>query len=170
MLTLRTADGLTPALMIRIAAARDASPAMAKAGEVVKNIAKRAFNNPELRPHAWPNKKDGTPATLRLNQVLARSPEVVGVTATSVTVGSDRPYANIHQFGGRTAARTITPRTGRALKFVIGGRTIFVKRVNHPGSHIPARPFFPFHADGRLTAHAAGRVEAVLERHFTGGA
>ncbi len=165
MITIRSTDGITPSLMAKIAAAQNAAPAMAKVGEVLKNIAKRAFNNPELRPTPWPNKRDGSVATLRLNQVLARSPEAHNVTNTSVQVGSDRPYAAIHQLGGRTGPFTIRAK-GRALKFVIGGRTIFAKSVKHPGSRMPARPFFPFYADGRMTQYAERRVVAVLTRHF----
>lgn len=55
----------------------------------------------------------------------------------SAQVGSNVKYAAIHQFGGKTRAHEIRPRHKKALAF--GGRV--VKKVHHPGSTIPARPF-----------------------------
>lgn len=55
----------------------------------------------------------------------------------SATVGTNVEYAAIHQFGGKTCPHVIEPRNKKALAF--NGRV--VKRVNHPGSTIPARPF-----------------------------
>lgn len=55
----------------------------------------------------------------------------------SATVGTNLEYAAIHQFGGQTRAHVIEPRNKKALAF--NGRV--VKKVNHPGSTIPARPF-----------------------------
>lgn len=52
-------------------------------------------------------------------------------------VGTNLAYAAIHQFGGKTKPHKIKPVTKKALSF--GG--IVRKAVNHPGSHIPARPF-----------------------------
>lgn len=52
-------------------------------------------------------------------------------------VGSSLSYAPYHQFG--TAPHVITARRAKALAFKVGNRTIYRKRVNHPG--IPARPF-----------------------------
>ncbi len=60
---------------------------------------------------------------------------------TVVTVGPSVHYAAIHEFGGKTAPRTILPRRAKVLRFEAGGRTIFARRVNHPGSRIPARPY-----------------------------
>ena len=57
--------------------------------------------------------------------------------ATSAVVGTNVKYAAIHQFGGTTRAHVILPRYKKALAF--GGRV--VKKVNHPGSKITARPF-----------------------------
>ncbi len=55
----------------------------------------------------------------------------------SATVGTNVEYAAIHQFGGKTKPHVILPRNKKALAF--NGRV--VKKVNHPGSDIPARPF-----------------------------
>jgi len=58
-------------------------------------------------------------------------------TGTTAVVGTNKIYAAIHQFGGKTKAHVIKPKHKRALSF--GG--IVVRQVNHPGSNIPARPF-----------------------------
>lgn len=57
--------------------------------------------------------------------------------AQTAVVGTNKIYAAIHQFGGRTKAHVIRAKNKRALSF--GG--IVVRQVNHPGSIIPARPF-----------------------------
>ena len=54
-----------------------------------------------------------------------------------VMVGSNLPYARIHQKGGKTAPHVIRPKRKKALAF--GG--IVRKKVNQPGSDIPARPY-----------------------------
>lgn len=58
-----------------------------------------------------------------------------------VVVGSDKPYARIHEFGGKTSPHVIRPRTANMLSWVgPGGKRVFARFVNHPGSNIPARP------------------------------
>ena len=81
-------------------------------------------------------------------------------------MGSDRPYAYIHQFGGRTAPHRITAKHAKALRFGGGGAAAhFAKWVDHPGSRIPARPFFPFDADGTPTEEARTSVHALIVEH-----
>ncbi len=54
-------------------------------------------------------------------------------------VSTNKPYAAIHQFGGKTRPHVIRPKEKKALSIPrIGVR----KSVNHPGSVIPARPYF----------------------------
>lgn|GEM_PF-655576 len=65
-----------------------------------------------------------------------------GSDTLTVTFGTDVPYAPIHEFGGHTPPRVLRPReAGGVLSFLIGGRRVFAKSVNHPGSRMPARPF-----------------------------
>lgn len=87
--------------------------------------------------------------SIKLGQRVARSGRLLQASGrlassivpshgpTSATVGTNVVYAAIHQFGGTTKPHVIEPRFKKALAF--GG--IFAKRVNHPGSRIPARPF-----------------------------
>ncbi|MDR0996758.1 MAG: phage virion morphogenesis protein [Zoogloeaceae bacterium] len=81
---------------------------------------------------------------------------------TQAMVGSNKVYAAIHQLGGTTSAHTIRPQKKKALKF--GG--VIVKRVNHPGSEIPARPFLPIVGDGGLQPEAEQGVLKAIMRHL----
>ena len=58
---------------------------------------------------------------------------------SGVEVGTNVIYAAAHQFGAKTRPRTIRPRLKEALFFP--GAAHPVKKVEHPGSNIPARPF-----------------------------
>jgi phage gpG-like protein len=96
---------------------------------------------------------------------LAQSVEVEA-DETSVAAGIDTgvvPYAAIQEYGGRTRAHIITAINAAALRFQIGGRTMFAKRVMHPGSIIPARSFLAA-ALAELSPEARG---AIAEAAFT---
>lgn len=62
-----------------------------------------------------------------------------GLGSITSTMGSHVKYFGIHEFGGTTKPRVIRAKNGRALAFNIGGQTVLVKSVNHPGSKYPAR-------------------------------
>ena len=73
---------------------------------------------------------------------LRTSIVAVVVSRYQVKVGTNVSYAAIHEFGGRTPARVIRPRTKKALSWTGAGGEVFTRRsVNHPGSNIPARPY-----------------------------
>lgn len=63
----------------------------------------------------------------------------------TAVVGTNVVYAAIHNFGGQTAAHVIYPRNKKALAWATGAYP--VKKVNHPGSKIPARPFMVLTAE-----------------------
>lgn len=50
-------------------------------------------------------------------------------------------YAAIQEFGGETKAHVIEAQNGKALAFNWKGKEVFFKRVNHPGSKIPAHHY-----------------------------
>lgn len=78
--------------------------------------------------------------------------------ATQAVVGTNKVYAAIHQFGGKTKAHTIKAKRGRALALPgIGPR----RSVQHPGSVIPARPFLVVSDAG--WGRIAGAAEAFLQ-------
>ena len=81
------------------------------------------------------------PGILRASLMLQRS-ITFQVSGGTVSVGSNRIYAAVHQFGA-----TIKPVNGKALKFKLGGQG---KKGNKAGFvqaksvHIPARPYLGF--------------------------
>jgi phage gpG-like protein len=87
--------------------------------------------------------------------------------AVTATVFSDRSvrYGAIHEYGGQTAPHVIQPRAGGVLAFQMGGKTVFARKINHPGSKIPARPFMrPTLAEyrDRITDSMSAAVEESL--------
>lgn len=67
----------------------------------------------------------------------------------TVTVGTDVEYAPFVHDG--TRPHIIRPRRAQALRFAVGGRIVYARRVRHPGTR--ARPFL----DRALREVAAAR-------------
>lgn len=168
-------DDITPYIRKTLKTLERPEPILRAMGTEIVSITKRAFTDTSLRQTLWPDRagnisregitKEGVThfhqrnaATGRMEHnllmrkgTLRSSIRITSVTARNVTVGSDRKYAAIQQFGGTITAK------GKALVFVIGGKTIFAKSVT-----IPARPFFPFTSDGKLAAVAIDPIREVL--------
>lgn len=154
---------LTPDLQARLRRITGGGRAqlLQQIGLSIVSITKRTFRTDVgLRAAPWARKKDGTPSYLQDTMSLRNSIRIVRVDARGVVVGTDRPYGAIHQLGGTTPPHIIRPIRKKALKF--GGK--FVKRVNHPGSRIPARPYLPFYKDGTLTVRASRNVIGLINR------
>lgn len=83
-------------------------------------------------------------------------------TSDTAGVGSNKVYAAIHQLGGQTRPHEIRPRRKKALAF--GGRV--VKKVNHPGSKIPARPYLPVDKSGKLQPEAERALIGVTNAYL----
>jgi len=64
-----------------------------------------------------------------------------GRTGADIFADGSVPYAAIQEFGGKTAAHEILPNKSRSLAFLMNGKQIFSRRVEHPGSVIPARSY-----------------------------
>jgi hypothetical protein len=95
---------------------RDVLAQMLVVGEQVKVVAQRKVGKDTLNLH---------------NRIVKRF--FVSGRNVVVRVGSvDVPYAIHHHEG--TEAHVIVPRRARALRFVVAGRTVFAKRVMHPGT------------------------------------
>jgi phage gpG-like protein len=62
-------------------------------------------------------------------------------TSTTGEVFTNLEYARINEYGGVTKPHVIRPRNGKALRFMMGGKAVFAKEVNHPGSKMPERSF-----------------------------
>lgn len=134
-------------------------------GMSLVSVAKRSFSTDStFRPHPWQPKVSGQAATLQKSTMLRRS-ITHRVTGSGVTISSDRPYAAIHQLGGKTRPHIIRPKRKKALHW---GGNKFAKSVKHPGSRIPSRPYLPFYRDGSLTTRAARNVEALMRNAVEG--
>jgi hypothetical protein len=67
-----------------------------------------------------------------------------GAVRVGVAVGFDPgavPYGAIQEFGGTTRAHLIAAKERFALRFNAGTGIVFARRVQHPGSVIPAHSF-----------------------------
>lgn len=163
-LTLRR-NTISPSLRRAAATVKDKRSLLDGMALAMVQLTKRAFNEPSLRPAPWPRLASGKAARLRRNNVLARSPRVYSVSQTQALIGTDRKYAAIHQLGGRTPPRIIRAKPGSALFWP--GAAHPVKEVKHPGSKIPARPFFPFLGRrGKPTRRAVAEMNAVLKKRL----
>ena len=72
------------------------------------------------------------------------------------TVGSDVEYAPMVNDG--TRPHIIRPRRAKALKFTVGGRTVYARVVHHPGTR--ANPFL----DKALADVARSRGYSITQR------
>lgn len=84
---------------------------------------------------------------------------VVGRVFSSANV----PYARIHEFGGRTGPHTILPTKASVLAFTVGGRKVFAKRVNHPGSKMPERSYMRTSLHEMQAEIVAGLQQAFMQ-------
>jgi phage gpG-like protein len=78
-------------------------------------------------------------------------------------IGSNVVYAGIHEFGGTTRPHVIEAKNGKALSFRLpSGATICRRRVNHPGSKIPARHYIENSIRERMPAISEALSKVVL--------
>jgi len=114
-------------------------PFMQSVAGIMLNAVKTNFQaggRPPWKPSKRVQEKGGQ--TLIRSGMLLRSLQS-RATEDKALVGTNMPYAAIHQFGGKTKAHVIQARRARALFWP--GAKHPVKSVNHPGSTIPPRPF-----------------------------
>jgi phage gpG-like protein len=76
----------------------------------------------------------------RLRNSIATQVDVDPAQITG-TVSAKTPYAAIQEYGGTTRAHLIEARDAQSLAFMIGGKMVFAKSVQHPGSNIPERSY-----------------------------
>jgi phage virion morphogenesis protein len=110
------------------------------------------------------------PGILRASQMLQRS-VTYAATGNQVTVGSNRIYAAVHQFGA-----TITAKNGKGLAFMLGsagprgprgGKSKTLKHWVHAQSvRIPQRPYLGFGPNDQRAVMEV--VAEELQRTFGG--
>lgn len=152
-----TTDTITPALARLIKESSNPKRVMEAMGTSLVSVTKRAFNDASLRATPWATVKTGR-APLKKSGTLWQSIRIAELTSNSVSVVTDRPYAVYHQFG--TKPYVIYPKATKALFWP--GAKHPVTKVNHPG--LPARPFFPFDAGGRMIPLARRQVELAGQK------
>jgi phage gpG-like protein len=108
-----------------------------------KLLAAVTTNGLALQAHVMQDKLSGQvlkvrSGTLRDSIALTVMDDGDGIVAS---LGTEVKYAAIQEYGGKTAPHVIAPRDASVLAFRIGGKTIFAKRVQHPGSRMLERSF-----------------------------
>jgi hypothetical protein len=69
-ITVQVNDQITPDLQRLKAKVENLTPVNRDIGTALAALAKRAFDEPSLRPALWPVKKDGSTATLRYKRMF----------------------------------------------------------------------------------------------------
>jgi len=118
------------------------SPIMKAIGDRVVAQTRARFKSEGPSPDGAPWKKPVAPnpkrvRTLTVSGRLAGSIRYQMQGKNQVRIGTNVVYGAIHQLGGKTAAHVIRPVRAKALQTPFG----LFKKVNHPGSNIPARPY-----------------------------
>jgi phage gpG-like protein len=96
------------------------------------------------------------------NEVTDGESQIEGKVASSAS-SKAAPYARIQEFGGQTKAHVIEAVNAKSLFFTINGQGVFAKRVNHPGSSIPARRYIGAPFDELKPQVAEQLKQATLE-------
>ena len=114
----------------------------------------------ELRKHVVDDKLSGQVLKRRSGKLAnsIRAEVTADGNGIGVRVFSEGvPYADIHEYGGKTRAHDIYPDKAKVLAFVMGGRKVFARVVHHPGSQMPERSYMRSSA-AELHAHIAEEV------------
>lgn len=103
-----------------------------------ENFDNQGFLNNGVQP--WPERQTDTGRRILTGETRELENSIdYEASAGRVSFGSDVPYFEIHNRGGKTKAHEIRARRGKALKFAGRGGDVFRRKVNHPGSNIPMR-------------------------------
>jgi hypothetical protein len=110
----RAGSYFIPPAGVDMEAAQQAAPTMRKLGRAITRTARRRVNV-----------RSG-----HLRSTIGDRTTVVGPTVLTEVYATAR-YARYIESG--TRPHVIVPRRARVLRFEIGGRVVFARRVNHPG-------------------------------------
>lgn len=86
-----------------------------------------------------------------------------GALDARVFSNGDVPYAAILEFGGKTAAHEILPDKAKALAFLVNGKQVFARKIEHPGSSFAARSYL-----GSALEEASDEISSSLEEIVVG--
>lgn len=136
----------------------DMGPAMADIAQALASESERQFDAESGPGGGWPELSD---VTKRQRERLGKWPGKMlqrsagglaasvqtGYDGQSAWIGSNKPYAAMHQFGGVTSPLSMIP-----------------------NKEIPARPYMPFDAAGRLTDEAEATVLEIIQSYLDAAA
>lgn len=79
-------------------------------------------------------------------------------------IGTNVVYGRIHELGGKTRPHVILPKKAKALRFLdrLSGQIVFRKRVSHPGSVMPARPYL-----GPSLEESIPKIQKIMLRRLS---
>ena len=142
-----TRDTATPHLKAWIRKLQNPQQAFRAIGQRVVDMSKQAFSDASKRPSPWAALSARTLARkaakgqgsspLIASGTMARSPRVITSSSTYVTVGADR----------------------KAGKYSLAA----IHQLGAPKAGIPARPFFPIDANGKISAPADKAIVAIIK-------
>jgi phage gpG-like protein len=119
-----------------------------------ENFDQEGFVNNGVQP--WPQRQADTGRKILTGDTRELQDSIDYETSGgTIGWGSDVPYFEIHNRGGKTKAHTIKPRRGKALKFAGKDGSVIRKKVNHPGSQIPKR---------QMVGHSEEFIEKIDKR------
>jgi phage gpG-like protein len=139
-------------------------------GEVEARVrASVARQTLELVRHVKENKLTGQVLKVRTGTLRRSIAHSLTTTSGAITgtVSTPLVYAPIHEFGGTIPARIVEARRAQALKFTVGGKTLFRRAVSIPAVRMPERSFLRAALADRQAAieadlQAAANVSANL--------
>lgn len=151
--------GLTEALR----RASDLTPLMMRIGAVLEfSVSERFKNSVGPGGTSWPlsHRARETGGATLVDKGHLRDSISTEASARSVVIGTNTPYAHVHQFGALIEPKSVDEDATAKLAFRLpNGRFVMVDQVE-----IPARPFLGF--DNADAADIADTVNAYFQEAF----
>lgn len=108
------------------------------------------------------NQKSGALA----GSIVATIDDASDGVAVTIATSPDIKYAAIHEYGGVIPPHEIVPDKAKALAFVLGGKRVFVKRVNLPAITMPERSYMRSSLEemaGEISREFTGEIIQALD-------
>ena len=103
------------------------------------------------------NQRSGNLARSVTSQATDEGADILGLVGIP-EASTAQAYARILHEGGTTRAHVIEAQEAKSLAFMVNGQMIFRRKVNHPGSVFPARPYLT-----SALQEQAGQIKANLK-------
>ncbi len=128
-----------------VVGAAEVKAKLARAGTTIHDAVYKAVQEMGLRllAHVKADKLSGQVLHVRTGRLRRSINMRMSDDGSSIyaSVGTNVVYARINELGGTTSPHEIVAKNAQALHFVMGGKDVFVRKVNHPGSKVPERSF-----------------------------